>query len=474
MKSRKQLSIVRVAVLAMMLAFGLSQRLTLSAANLVKYPGGKCYMYRLYLTDKNGSPYSLQHPEKFLSAKALQRRQRQHLAIDSTDLPVNPSYIERVSEDGVEIVCSSRWNNTIVVRGKNQRQLRAMANLPFVSKAVKVFTSPDSVSKSVRQHFRHELNSWGEQSGNEYGATEEQVALLNGISLHQSGYRGNGLTIAVFDCGFMNADVIPVLARISLKGTRDFVVPASKDIYKESDHGTMVLSVMAAREPYYFMGTAPEANYWLLRCEDTQSENPVEEDYWAAAAEFADSVGVDVINSSLGFHSFDDKTLDHSYAELDGEQTLISHTASMLMGKGIVLVNSAGNDGMGTWKKVNFPADASNIITVGAISPNGKNAAFSAVGPTADRRIKPDVMALGSPTGVITGRGSISRDMGTSFAAPTVTGLVACLWQAFPQATAHDIIQAVVASGNRYQSPDDVYGYGVPDFMRAYELLKAK
>ena len=438
----------------------------------VKYPGGRCYMFRLYLTDKRDTPFSLSRPEEFLSAKALSRRERQRLAVDSTDLPVSPRYVEAVEEQGVEVVSRSKWNNTLLVRTHNQKAQRTLESLPFVSRAMRVFTSPDSLEKPMRMNYRADFNSWDTISGGTYGVTEEQVRLLGGTRLHQAGYRGNGMTIAVLDGGFMNVDVIPCMTSIKIAGVRDFVVPHSQDVFKEMDHGTMVLSTMAVNVPGKFMGTAPEATYWLLRCEDVQTESPAEEDYWAAAAEFADSVGVDVINSSLGFHAFDDKTLNHTYGQLDGQQTLISHTASMLASKGIVLVNSAGNDGMGTWKKINFPADAEDIITVGSISPNRMNAAFSSIGPTADGRVKPDVMALGSPATVITGRGTIRRDIGTSFSAPQVAGLVACLWQALPQRTALEVIQLVRHSADQFVTPDDVFGYGVPDFWRALALGK--
>jgi len=441
---------------------------------MVKFPGGKCVMYRLYLTDKRGTDYTLEHPSEFLSEKALRRRQRQGITPDSTDLPVSNAYLRQIEAAGLEVVSRSRWNNTVVAKARSQKAFRTVASMPFVRKSVKVFASPDSINKAIRSHYRTDFNSWDTLSANEYGTTEQQIKMLNGHRLHAMGYRGRGMTIAVLDGGFMNADVIPALKTISMMGNRDFVRPASADVFKEMDHGTKVLSTMAANVPNLYVGTATQASYWLLRCEDNSSENLVEEDYWAAAAEFADSAGVDIINSSLGFHAFDDKDADHSYADLDGERTLISHTASMLADKGIILVNSAGNEGMGTWKKINFPADARDIITVGAISPNGKNAAFSAIGPTADRRIKPDVMALGSPTAVITGRGTISRDMGTSFATPLVTGLVACLWQALPQKTAREIIQAVIQSGDKQAAPDDIYGYGVPDFVKAYQLLKGK
>jgi len=218
------------------------------------------------------------------------------------------------------------------------------------------------------------------------------------------------------------------------------------------------------------VGTAPDARYWLLRCEDQQSEQPVEEDYWAMAAEFADSLGADIISSSLGYNDYDDFPGYYHQRDLDGHTALISHTASMLAQKGIILVNSAGNSGMGPWKKIAFPADADNILTVGALNTEKKNAPFSGVGPTQDGRVKPDVMALGSPTALISGRGTIVRDMGTSFSTPVVAGLVACLWQALPQKTALEMINLVRESSNGYQQPDNIYGYGIPNFWRAYMI----
>ena len=293
--------------------------------------------------------------------------------------------------------------------------------------------------------------------------------MLGGNRLHRHGFRGKGMVIAVLDGGFMNADVIPALTKVRQLGFADFAQPVNQEsIFHGIDHGTMVLSTMAVNEPGMFIGTAPDAAYWLLRCEDTQSETMVEEDYWAAAVEFADSAGVDVINSSLGYHHFDDPSQNYDYCQLDGHSSMISRTASMLARKGMILVNSAGNDGMGTWKKINVPADASDIITVGAVSANGSNAAFSSIGPTADGRVKPDVMALGSPTSVITGRGVISKDIGTSFSAPLVAGMIACLWQAFPDKTALEIMEMVRKGGNRADCPDNIYGYGIPDFWSIY------
>ena len=441
---------------------------------MVSYPGGKTQMYRLYLKDKDldHTPYAVSRPQEFLSPRSIERRNRQGLSLDLTDLPVAPAYVKAVTDAGVEIVGKSKWNNTLLIKIHKEKELQKLAGLDFITKTLKVFSSPDSISERVRSGVRKELNEWG-NSGGEYGAADGQIKSLNGKRLHNANYKGKGMMIAIFDGGFMNVDKIPALHNIQLAGIKDFVVPQSKNVFTEMEHGTMVLSTMAANDPNLYVGVAPEAQYLLVRCEDERTESLAEEDYWAEAAEYADSVGVDVINSSLGYHAFDDASTNHHYYEQDGKTALISRTASMCADKGIVCVNSAGNDGMGSWKRINFPADAEDILTVGSINENGVNAAFSAVGPTADGRIKPDVMAYGSPTSVITGRGSIINDNGTSFSAPLIAGMVACLWQALPHKTAKQIIKLVKLAGDNQQHPDNVYGYGVPDFWKAYQTGKA-
>ena len=443
-------------------------------ADMVSFPGGKCQMYRLYLKDKDldHTPFSVNRPSEFLSQRSIDRRKRQGIPVDLTDLPVAPAYEKQVAEAGIEIVGKSKWNNTLLIRIHKDKELRKLEGLEFITKRKKVFQAPDSVSQRMRSNVRNGLNEWS-QGDEFYGAADAQLKSLNGKKLHENGYRGKGMMIAVFDGGFMNADKIPALHKIKLAGVKDFVVPESKSVFGEMEHGTMVLSTMAANAPDFYVGVAPEAQYLLIRCEDERTESLAEEDYWASAAEYADSCGVDVINSSLGYHGFDDSSMDHHYYEQDGNTALISRTASMCADKGIVCVNSAGNDGMGSWKKINFPADATDILTVGSINEHGMNAAFSAVGPTADGRIKPDVMAFGSPTCVITGRGSIINDNGTSFSSPLVAGMVACLWQALPGKTAKQIIKLVKLAGDNQQHPDNVFGYGVPDFWKAYQTGKA-
>lgn len=437
----------------------------------VKYPGGKCYMYRLTLTDKEGTPFSLERPEEYLSPRAVERRLRQGLAVDTTDLPVSPVYISRIASAGVSVVSSSKWNNSVLVRGGDRQLLESLDSLPFVAEVRRVWTSPDSIAPALkREKMSNVLNKWDTIAADGYGRTYEQTEMLNGVRMHSAGFTGEGKIIAVMDGGFMNADVIPAFMAMKIVGARDFVVPQSDDIYSEMSHGTMVLSAMAANLPGVYVGVAPDAGYLLLRCEDNRTESLAEEDYWAAAAEYADSAGADIINSSLGFHGFDEKSDNYVYSNQDGLTAMISRTASMLAGKGIVLVCSAGNDGMETWKKIDFPADAYDILSVGAVCTDGINASFSAVGPTADGRIKPDVMALGSPASVISGHGTLSKDIGTSFSTPLIAGMVACLWQALPDKTAREVMELVRRSGDNYSTPDNIRGYGVPDFWLAYTL----
>jgi subtilisin family serine protease len=258
------------------------------------------------------------------------------------------------------------------------------------------------------------------------------------------------------------------MQRIDILGSRDFVATGRHQLFDELDHGTSVLSCIAMKEPYLMVGTAPDASFWLLRSEDSYSESLVEEDYWAAAVEFADSVGADIISSSLGYYEFDDKSTSHQYKELNGRTALISCSSSLLAGKGIVHVNSAGNAGRGTWKKIGFPADAIDMLTVGAADSSKKNTVFSSLGPAADGRVKPDVMAMGLNTAVVKGNGRLGKANGTSFSCPVTAGMVACLWQALPQKTAKEIIEIVRQNGDNYTTPDNVFGYGFPNYWQAY------
>ena len=434
----------------------------------------KTYKYRVSLTDKMGAEYSMERPEEFLSPRALERRNRQSLAVDSTDLPISKLYLDELKLMGMRIVTGSKWNNTVVVEMTDTSMVDKMKNMSFVKGVKKVWVQPDSVPARNAER-KKEVTNDVEKKTEYYGKGFQQINIHGGDSLHAAGFQGESMHVAVIDAGFYNADHIKFFKKMDLLGTRDFVNPQS-DIYAENYHGMMVLSCMAANTPKAFVGTAPAASYWLLRSEDADTEQPVEEDYWAAAMEFADSVGVDVINTSLGYYAFDDSSANYRYRDLNGHYSLMSHTASLAADKGMVLVCSAGNSGRGAWKKVTPPGDAENVITVGALTRDLINTEFSSVGNTTDGRIKPDAMAIGQGSTVSSVEGTISRANGTSFASPTLCGVVACFWQACPWLTAKEVVQAVRQAGDRVDYPDNIYGYGIPNLWKAYqtELEKKK
>ena len=427
----------------------------------------KNYKYRVSLKDKAGSAYTIDKPQEFLSERALERRNRQQLPIDETDLPVSQKYVNELLGTGARLVTTSRWNNTVVLEVSDTLLMDQVSQMPFVTGVKKVWTQPDSIPARNAERKKEVKNDIKKTDGY-YGRALRQIAIHGGDSLHAAGFAGKGMHIAVIDAGFYNADEIKFFKKMDLLGTRDFVNPAS-DIYAENGHGMMVLSCMAANAKDAFVGTAPEASFWLLRSEDADTEQPVEEDYWAAAIEFADSVGVDVVNTSLGYHAFDEGYGGYRYRDLDGHTSMMSHSASMAADKGVIVVCSAGNSGRKAWKKMTPPGDSENVLTVGAINYDLENADFSSIGHTSDGRIKPDVMAIGVNSVVSSGSGRVSQGNGTSFASPIMCGVVACFWQACPWLTAKEVIKAVQQAGDRVDFPDNIYGYGIPNLWKAYQ-----
>ena len=330
--------------------------------------------YRISLKDKAATDYSLQKPEMYLSKKSIERRKRQGLEIDSTDLPVCKKYVDAIRKKGVHVLVTGKWDNFVTVSCNDSMLIAEIAGLPFVRSTERVWRG---VAKRASE--RDSLINKPLRTDSLYGPAITQIKMSHADRLHEAGFKGQGMTIAVIDAGFHNVDKIEAMKNINILGTRDFVNPEA-DIYAESSHGMSVLSCMAMNQPNVMIGTAPEASYWLLRSEDEYSENLVEQDYWAAAIEFADSVGVDLVNTSLGYYSFDDPTKNYRYRDLNGHYALMSREAAKAADKGIVVVCSAGNSGSGSWKKITPPGDAENVITVGAVNKYGVLAPFSSVG----------------------------------------------------------------------------------------------
>lgn len=446
-------------------------------ASATDAPTEKQYRFRLSLTDKNGSEFSIDHPEKFLSQKALDRRQRQGIQVNETDLPIPSAYLKQIKGKGAKIHSLSKWANTVLVEVKDSLKGVALAELPFVSKSTCVWSTPAPKAPRGPQrsadYKRQDMVSKDPVELNEqkYGEAQNQAEMLNVTKLHDAGFRGQNLTIGVIDGGYMNADVIPAFDNIQILGTYNVVDPKSS-VYDGQSHGTSVLSCMGMNKDNMMIGTAPSSKFWLIASEDAASETPAELDYWAAAVEYADSVGCDLVNSSLGYNDFDDPFADMKYWELDGKSNPGSIAAGMAADKGMICVISAGNSGAQAWKKITPPADADHILCVGATDSLGINTTFSSIGYSSDGRVKPDVCAQGGKSAVVGPTGKVGRANGTSFASPIMCGAVAALWSALPNLTAHQVIDLVRKNGSYVEHPNEVYGYGIPDLWKAYQSAR--
>lgn len=434
----------------------------------------------IYFTDKNNSPYSLSEPLEFLSQKALQRRQRQDIVLTARDLPVNPTYISALKDAGVTVWYTSRWFNAAVVQC-SEEQLQQLRELPFV-RGTQILNRLAIPVKALQHEVEHNLKAmsvetaapWPALESDDYGPAFHQSDMLGADELHQDGFTGKGMTIAVFDAGFPGVQNIAAFSHLfqnaQLKGTFDFV-KKQEDVFGADAHGTAVLSTMAAYMPQSIVGTAFGANYLLLRTEDAATEHNIEEINWLLAAEFADSAGADVINSSLGYTLFDTPSQSYTYQDMDGNTSIVSKAADFAAATGMLVVTSAGNEGNKSWRYISAPADADSVLAVGAVDSLGTKALFSSFGPTADGRIKPDVVALGQKAYFILPNGKIARGNGTSFAGPIVAGFAASLWQANPFKTNLELIELLRSSGSNSLNADNSIGYGIPNYSRTITSL---
>jgi len=438
--------------------------------------------YFIEFSDKSNSPYSVTRPGEFLTQRAIDRRSRQGITMTENDLPVNPSYITRLLHFNVTFLNASKWFNGVTIYCANQATLDSIQQLPFVNRILKSnnvnhITDYLSDNKFKSEEVLHEVNIIHLHPSNpassvdpifNYGPSFRQIHMLNGDSLHKLGYRGEGMVIAVLDAGFYHADVLNAFDSLrfngQILGTKDFVKPGN-NVYNEYEHGMEVFSCMGANLPGVIIGTAPKAKYWLLRSEDYYSENIIEEYNWVSAAEYADSVGADIINSSLGYTTFDDPAMDHTCSDMNGFTAPATRGANFAYSKGMIVVNSAGNEGGSSWKCVSAPADGTGVLAIAAVDSNGIRASFSSTGE-ATGRIKPNVAAMGQAVIVVSTIGSIMHSSGTSFSSPIMAGLTACLWQSAPLKPNGVIIRAIELSGNRVTHPDSLLGYGIPDFVK--------
>ncbi len=414
-------------------------------------------LYRVYFTDKGENQALLDQPFRFLSPHAIERRAAHNIPIDESDLPVSQVYLKTID---IPVIQSNKWFNYALLKA-SEKQLERITSLPFIKKVEKVKPS---------QKYFTALKANSTTTNVNYGLAANQIEMHRGQVLHQNGYLGEGMVIAVLDGGFSGTQSLPAFDSLWMNnriiGTYDFV-QKDTNVFDVGSHGTRVLSVLGGYIEDGLAGSAPRASYWLLKSEDETKETVVEMDNWAAAAEFADSVGADIISSSLGYNTFDGGVGDYQYADFDGNTTIVTKAADKAAQKGILVINSAGNEGSAPWGYILAPADGDSVLSVGAVDANGNYSFFSGRGPTADGRLKPDVVAQGSNTIIAGSGGQAVPGNGTSFSCPVISGLAACFWQANPSMNNMDIYRAIKQSAHQHFAPDNYLGFGIPNFEAA-------
>lgn len=417
--------------------------------------------YMVFFKDKTGTPHAVGNPSTFLSPKAIERRNKQGILATAQDLPVNPAYVAGLRNAGAQVFHKTRWMNGVLVQC-DVSLIASIQALPFVNNVEFVAPGTRLVSSGrVKGHSRTKNGMTGEK-------TLTQLSMLGLPKMHSDGYRGEGITIAVFDGGFTGIKSVAAFQHLFDEGRLqeslcfDYV-RNSNNVFGYDSHGTNVFSVISAFVPDAFTGGAYKANFQLYITEDGPTEYRVEEYNWLFAAERVDSLGVDVVNSSLGYYDFDLASMTYSLSQMDGKTTVVSRAAQWLSDRGVVVVVSAGNEGnIASWRKITAPADAPGVLAVGNVNASGQRSSSSSMGPTADKRIKPDVAALGSGVSVVTPSGIISTSSGTSLSSPLIASLAAVVWQRYPEKTSKEVIELIKSAGSRASNPDTLIGYGIP------------
>jgi subtilisin family serine protease len=434
-------------------------------------------IYLLYLADKGQNNYSIDKPGNFLSERAIQRRNKSNIAIAMNDLPVSKQYIDSIKSLGLNIHNTSKWLNAVAVDSILPGMADSLLKFSFVKSVKKVYTYKKTKHKIEKFNDFKDISLYINNTSKEtihYGASSHQIQIHRGDYLHQQGYLGQGIRIAILDAGFKNTDKLEGFSHLysnnQILGIKDFV-ENDDSVYENHHHGTHVLSIIGCREEDHLIGTAPEADFYLIKTEDVTSEYLIEEFNWVVGAEYADSAGADIINTSLGYYQFDDTSQNHAYSDMDGNTTMISRAADIAATKGMLVVVSAGNEGDTKWRYITAPADADSILSIGAIDTSGAIAGFSSRGPSSDHDTKPNIVAVGKGSVILRENGEFAQGNGTSYASPIISGLAACLWQAHPDVSNYQLMKAIEQSASRYLTPDSTYGFGIPDFKTAHKIL---
>ena len=432
--------------------------------------------YAVFFKFKPQKEYSLASPSKFLTEKAIQRRVREKFAVDSLDLPVTAAYLQGISANSQELLYVSKWLNAAVVvtdaaGKKNMEALPFVQKVEWVAKGFIAKTGNRTVPEISQKPTKNQ--KWAiEESYREAAAYDFQNDLLGIPAMHQAGFTGKGITVAVFDSGFPGLEKATPFAHVftnkRIVGQLNVVRPWIKEVFRDHEHGTQVASLILANQAGTLVAGAHQAQVIFAITEDVATEYPIEELNWVRAAEYADSLGVDIINSSLGYLDFDEPSLTYTTAQLDGKTTYVTRGATLAAKRGILVVNSVGNYGSAGSSSLVAPADAQGILAVGSVNASSVVSTFSSRGPTADGRIKPELVAFGQNPVLIRGSGQVSAAAGTSFSAPQLTALAAGLWEAKPEWTKDELLTNLIKSGTQYATPDQNLGYGIPNFRSAY------
>ncbi|MEO6819427.1 MAG: S8 family serine peptidase [Ginsengibacter sp.] len=404
----------------------------------------------------------------------------QKIDIDESDLPINPFYISQLRiTPTVSILNQSKWLNQVCIETNDSNALTKIQQLLFV-KEVKPVNGANSTFSNIKNKFivekiNPEATSFNKEIRDiSYGKSAAQIQIHEGEFLHNKGFNGKGMLIAIIDAGFYHYQTLPAFDSLRegnrIIDTYDFV-NNKISVNEEDSHGMYCFSIIASNMPGMLVGSGTGAAFLLYKSEDVESEFPIEEQNWLAAAERSDSAGADIISTSLGYTTFDNPAFNYAYKDMNGETTMITRGANMAAKKGMIVVVAAGNDGQTSWHYISAPADGKGILSVGAVTSTGIPAPFSSYGPSFDGRVKPDVASVGAGTAISSTSGEVTFGSGTSFATPNIAGLTACLWQAFPEFTNSEIIETILKSSSKYNSPDVKIGYGIPDFRIAFELL---
>ncbi len=426
------------------------------------------YGYLVEFTDKHNSIYSVGAPNEFLSERAIERRSKFSIEITEQDFPVNKIYTDSLLHFNAVLHVTSRWFNSAVFFTNSSTFSDSAKACTFVSDVTLVFRGIPNKSAKANNKWQTGIDEIN------YGSSYNQIAMCNAQKLHNKGYMGNGLQIAVLDGGFWRVNEMACFDSLyqnnRILGHWDFV-SHNDNVFDDHTHGMGVLSIMGGNLPGELVGTAPQASYYLFRTENVYSEYPIEEENWIAAAEVADSAGVDIITTSLGYSVFDDDAMNYTYADMDGNTTRISRGAEIAFAKGIFVVSSAGNEGNNSWHYITAPSDGGHVLCVGAVDENEMIAPFSSRGPSYDGRVKPDVVAKGLGTTLIKADETVGFGNGTSYSCPVMAGMVACLWQALPMYSNQEILDLIHSYSDRYNTPDFSYGYGLPDFGKSTFII---